>query len=189
MESALASVVSRGRVSVLDDSEPNSLALDAPTRTALLAALPHLRAFAISLSGSPHRADDLVQETMLKALRNLDKFERGTNLQGWLFVILRNQFHTEFRKRRYEVEDPEGVHAGQVSVLPEQEARLGHQDLLAALGRLPLEQREAIVLVGAQGISYEEAAQICGVPIGTIKSRMNRARARLSVLLAAERVD
>jgi RNA polymerase sigma-70 factor, ECF subfamily len=158
-------------------------------RDGLLTALPHLRAFAISLSGSPHRADDLVQETMLKALRNSDKFEAGSNLQGWLFTILRNQFHTEYRKWHREVADPDGIFAGKLGVMPEQEAKVGHEDLLAALAKVPAEQREALILVGAQGITYEEAAEICRVPIGTIKSRVNRGRARLAALLSVEDGD
>lgn len=152
----------------------------------LCAALPNLRAYAMSLARSHHQADDLVQMTMVKALRYADRFEPGTNLEGWLFRILRNEFYTEHRRRHREVEDPDGVFAGRLGVMPEQEARAGHADLLAALHRVPAEQREALLLVGAEGVPYEAAAERCRVPIGTIKSRVNRARQRLAMLLAIE---
>src|SRR5215212_11247265 len=144
-------------------------------RDALLAAVPSLRAFAISLIGDAHRADDLVQDTIMRAWANLDRFERGTNLNAWLFTILRNLFHSEYRKRRREVEDPEGAYAGRLKVQPEQGSRLDFEDFRAALDRLPHDQREALLLVGASGFSYEEAATICGCAVGTIKSRVNRA--------------
>ena len=153
-------------------------------RNALLAAVPSLRAFAISLAGSVDRADDLVQDTLLRALANFDRFERGTNLNAWLFTILRNLFHSEYRKKKREVEDPEGFHASRLKVQPEQGARLDFEDFRSALELIPADQREALLLVGASGFSYEEAAGICGCAVGTIKSRVNRARARLSALLA-----
>jgi RNA polymerase sigma-70 factor, ECF subfamily len=149
----------------------------------MLAAIPHLRAFAISLSGSVDRADDLVQGALLKGLDNLDKFQPGTSMQAWLFTILRNQFYTERRRKRREVEDPEGTMAGNLAVMPGQGARLDFTDMQAALAKLSVEQREALLLVGAEGVSYEEAAQICGTNLGTIKSRINRARTRLAELL------
>jgi RNA polymerase sigma-70 factor (ECF subfamily) len=149
----------------------------------MLAAIPHLRAFAISLSGSVDRADDLVQSALLKGLSNLDKFQPGTSMQAWLFTILRNDFLTQARRSKREVEDPEGAWAERVAVMPEQGARLDFTDMLKALSMLPVEQREALVLVSAEGLSYEDAARICGTNIGTIKSRINRARTRLSDLL------
>ena len=152
-------------------------------RDALLAAVPSLRAFAISLIGDAHRADDLVQDTIMRAWANLDRFERGTNLNAWLFTILRNLFHSEYRKRRREVEDPDGVYAEQLTSQPEQGARLDFEDFRSALSTLPSEQREALLLVGASGFSYEETAAICGCAVGTVKSRVNRARSRLSGLL------
>ncbi|WP_174219259.1 sigma-70 family RNA polymerase sigma factor [Microvirga sp. 17 mud 1-3] len=158
-------------------------------REALLAAVPSLRAFAISLSGQVDRADDLVQDTLLRALSNLHRFERGTNLNAWLFTILRNLFHSEYRKRRREVEDPEGSYASRLKVQPEQGARLDFEDFRSALAKLPPDQREALLLVGAQGFSYEEAANICGCAVGTIKSRVNRARFRLASLLNVDDVD
>ena len=160
-----------------------SVVIEPAVRDAMYAALPHLRAFAISLTGSLDRADDLVQETLLRALSNLDRFERGTNLQAWMFTILRNLFHSEYRKRRREVEDPDGVYAEQLTSQPEQGARLDFEDFRSALATLPSEQREALLLVGASGFSYEETAAICGCAVGTVKSRVNRARSRLSGLL------
>jgi RNA polymerase sigma-70 factor, ECF subfamily len=158
-------------------------------RDALLAAVPSLRAFAISLSGQVDRADDLVQDTLLRALANIDRFERGTNLNAWLFTILRNLFHSEYRKRRREVEDPDGSYAARLTVHPEQGSRLDFEDFRTALAKLPPDQREALLLIGASGFSYEEAAQICECAVGTIKSRVNRARSRLAQLLAVEDVE
>ncbi|QFU15912.1 sigma-70 family RNA polymerase sigma factor [Microvirga thermotolerans] len=162
---------------------------DPALREALLAAVPSLRAFAISLSGQVDRADDLVQDTLLRALSNLHRFERGTNLNAWLFTILRNLFHSEYRKRRREVEDPEGSYASRLKVQPEQGARLDFEDFRNALAKLPPDQREALLLVGASGFSYEEAANICGCAVGTIKSRVNRARFRLASLLNVDDVE
>jgi RNA polymerase sigma-70 factor, ECF subfamily len=158
--------------------------LEPQVRSALLAAIPHLRAFAISLTGDIDRADDLVQDAVVRGLSHLDRFEPGTNLQAWLFTILRNLFYSEHRRRRREVEDPEGAAAEKLSVAPAQGAHLDFQDLKTALSRLSPEQREAILLVGAEGLTYEQAAEVCGVVVGTIKSRVNRARARLTELMA-----
>jgi RNA polymerase sigma-70 factor (ECF subfamily) len=152
-------------------------------RASLFKAIPHLRAFAISLTGKMDQADDLVQEAIVRGLSHLDSFTPGTNLQAWLFTILRNQFYTSMRKRRREVEDPDGVMAGMLSIPPEQQGRLDLDDLRTALGKLPVEQREVLLLIGAEGMSYEEAAAICETKVGTIKSRMNRARLRLAELL------
>ena len=165
------------------------MSVDPDMRDALLAAVPGLRAFAISLSGQVDRADDLVQDTLLRALANIDRFERGTNLNAWLFTILRNLFHSEFRKRRREVEDPDGSLAGRLQIQPEQGAHLDFEDFREALNKLPADQREALLLVGASGFSYEEAANICGCAVGTIKSRVNRARSRLAALLAVDGVE
>jgi len=148
----------------------------------ILEAIPHLRAFAISLTGNIDQADDLVQEAIVRGLSYLDKFTPGTNMQAWLLTILRNQFHTAYRKRRREVEDPDGTYAARLATAPAQNGHLDLEDLRVALLRLPVEQREIVLLV-AGGISYEEAAQICGVAIGTIKSRVNRARTSLAELL------
>jgi len=162
------------------------LTVEPELRDAMLAAVPSLRAFAISLTGNFDRADDLVQDTLVRALANIDRFERGTNLNAWLFTILRNLFHSEWRKLKREVEDIDGAYAARLSTIPEQGGRLDLADFRTAMTKLPADQREALLLVGAQGFSYEDAAQICGVAVGTIKSRVNRARARLAQLLAVE---
>jgi RNA polymerase sigma-70 factor (ECF subfamily) len=164
----------------------SALPLSNELRAGLLKVIPHLRAFAISLCGNVDQADDLVQEAILRGLTHLDSFEPGSNLQAWLFTILRNQFHTSFRKRRREIEDPDGLLAGRLSTLPEQYGHLDLADLRSALARLSDEQREVLLLVGAEGLSYEETAQICGTKVGTIKSRMNRARTRLAEFLNVE---
>jgi RNA polymerase sigma-70 factor (ECF subfamily) len=158
-------------------------------RDALLAAVPSLRAFAISLTNDFNRADDLVQDTLVRALVHIDRFERGTNLNAWLFTILRNLFHSEYRKRRREVDDPEGTYAGRLKAHPEQQSHLDFEDFRGALAKLPPDQREALLLVGAEGMSYEDAAAICQVAVGTIKSRVNRARARLAQILQLDEGD
>jgi RNA polymerase sigma-70 factor (ECF subfamily) len=152
-------------------------------REELLAAIPSLRAFAISLCGNADRADDLVQEAITRAITRIDLFEPGTKLQAWLFTILRNNFYSEHRKRAREVPDTEGTYAASLTTLPDQEEKLAHRDFLAALQKLPPDQREAVLLVGAQGLSYEQAAHIMGVAEGTIKSRVHRARANLAQVL------
>jgi RNA polymerase sigma-70 factor (ECF subfamily) len=158
-------------------------------REAMLAAVPSLRAFAISLSGNVDRADDLVQETLLRAIANIDSFQPGTNMSAWMFTILRNLFRSEYRKRRREVEDTDGSYAESLKSHPEQNSRLEFQEFRAALAKLPPDQREALILVGASGFSYEEAAAICECAVGTIKSRVNRARTRLADLLSIESAE
>jgi RNA polymerase sigma-70 factor, ECF subfamily len=155
-------------------------------RDGIVAAVPSLRAFAMSLSGSLDRADDLVQETLLRALANIDSFEPGTNLPAWLFTILRNHFRTEYRKRRREVEDADGRYASTLMAYPEQHSSIELEELRQALDQLTTDQREALILVGASGFSYEQAAKICGCAIGTVKSRVNRARLKLGQLLSIE---
>jgi RNA polymerase sigma-70 factor, ECF subfamily len=165
------------------------MSLDPSLREAVLAAVPKLRAFAISLCGNVDRADDLVQETLLRALANIDSFQRGTNMSAWLFTILRNHFHSEYRKRRREVEDGDGSYTETLKSQPDQTARLELQEFREALAKLPPDQREALILVGASGFSYEETADICGCAVGTIKSRVNRARTRLADLMSIETAD
>jgi RNA polymerase sigma-70 factor (ECF subfamily) len=165
------------------------MTLDPSVRDSILAAVPSLRAFAISLSGNVDRADDLVQETLLRALAHIDSFQPGTNMSAWLFTILRNLFRSEYRKRRREVEDPEGNYAESLKSQPEQPGRVEFQEFRVALAKLPEDQREALILVGASGFSYDEAAAICGCAVGTIKSRVNRARNRLAQLLSIESLN
>jgi RNA polymerase sigma-70 factor, ECF subfamily len=147
-------------------------------REAMLEAVPSLRAFAISLCGNVDRADDLVQEALLRAWANMGSFQPGTNMTAWLFTILRNLFRSEYRKRRREVEDVDGSYAETLTSLPEQDSRLEIVEFRDALKLLPSEQRESLILIGASGFSYEEAAQICGCAIGTIKSRVTVQEAR-----------
>src|SRR6478609_8029476 len=139
-------------------------------RDDILASVPSLRAFAISLSGNGDRADDLVQETLLRAIANIDSFQVGSNLPAWLFTILRILFRSDYRKRRREVEDAEGNYAKTLKTQPAQNAHLEFEEFRAALEKLPQDQREALILV-------------CGCAVGTIKSRVNRARSKLSALL------
>jgi RNA polymerase sigma-70 factor, ECF subfamily len=164
-------------------------AVDNNFRHDLLAVVPNLRAFAMSLIGTADRADDLVQETLMKAWAKQSSFERGTNLKAWLFTILRNEFYTQMRKKGREVSDSDGIHAAKMAGHPEQFGHLDLQDFRKALERLPSDQKEAIILVGGSGFSYEEAAEICDCAIGTIKSRVSRARARLAELMHVEHED
>ena len=160
--------------------------IDPTLRDQLLAAVPSLRAFAISLCGRIDRADDLVQDTLVRALTHIDRFEKGTNLNAWLFTILRNLFLSEYRKRRREVEDVDGIYAAGLTSIPAQGAHLDFEDMRRALAKLPDDQREALILIAAQGFSYEDAATICGTAVGTMKSRVNRARRRLSEQLGLQ---
>lgn len=155
-------------------------------RTQVLGLLPALRAFARSLTRNRTEADDLVQETLLKALSNIDKFDPGTNLRAWLFTILRNTYYTEIRKRRRENDGMATLAQQDSNMGPGQEWAVTLTSLKEALELLPADQREALVLVGAAGLSYEEAADVCGCALGTIKSRVNRARAKLLTLMGAE---
>jgi RNA polymerase sigma-70 factor (ECF subfamily) len=158
-------------------------------RAQLLAALPRLRAFAMSLCGQSDQADDLVQEALVKAWAHLSSFEPGTNMAAWLYTILRNEFYTRFRKRRYEVDDPDGMLAARLATAPAQESHMQFLDFRAALYKLAPEQREALMLVGASGLSYEDAAEICACAVGTMKSRVNRARNKLASMLSMEDTD
>jgi RNA polymerase sigma-70 factor, ECF subfamily len=149
----------------------------------LLAEIRNLRVFAISLSGSVSLADDLVQESLLRAWSNSEKFQPGTSLRAWLFTILRNIYYSNYRKRSREVQDSDGLYARRLTVPGDQESHLDLEDFRAAMTKLPAEQREVLTLIGASGLSYEEAAVVCQVGIGTIKSRLSRARAKLVELL------
>jgi RNA polymerase sigma-70 factor (ECF subfamily) len=151
----------------------------------LVRLLPTLRAFAMSLAKSADRADDLVQDTVVKAWSRQSTFEPGTNLKAWLFTILRNQFYSQIRKRSRELEDGDGSLAESLSMPAGQEAVLYLAELRTALGALPAPLREALILVGASGFSYEEAAEICRCAVGTVKSRVSRARRRLRAMLDA----
>lgn len=151
--------------------------------TDLIALLPNLRAFARSLCGNAAQADDLVQEALVKAWKGRASFEPGSNLKAWIFTILRNAFISECRKRSREVQDEGDVLTGNLKVNGEQSGHMDMLDLAKALDRLPVDQKEAVLLISAEGFSYEEAANMCGCAVGTMKSRVNRARAKLADLL------
>ena len=161
------------------DAKPSTAGL----KNEMITAIPKLRAFGVSLSGNADRADDLVQETLTKALQNLASFEAGSNLLAWLFTILRNTYYSEYRKRQREVADTDGKYTAALVSKPEQEHHLEYLDFREALRKLPPDQREALILVGASGMSYDEAAAICKCAVGTVKSRVSRARQRLVELL------
>ncbi len=155
-------------------------------RDLLLSKIPTLRAFAFALCGKSDQADDLVQDTLLRAWAHLDRFQAGTNMEAWLVTILRNEFRSSWRKRRRIVEDVDGKYSARLACPGEQDGHLAFEDLRHALAKLPLEQREAVILVGASGMSVEKAAEVCGCEPGTIKSRVSRGRARLSELLSGQ---
>jgi RNA polymerase sigma-70 factor (ECF subfamily) len=169
-----------------DLTGPGKAAGEPGWRDSILALIPALRAFAWSLSHNASDADDLVQDTLIKAWTNREKFELGTNLRAWLFTILRNTYYTAVVRRRREVQDENGKYAATLSTGPTQDWSLAMRSLQTALAQLPDEHREALILVGAAGLTYEEAAEICGCALGTIKSRVNRARARLLKIMDAE---
>ncbi len=158
-------------------------------RDDLLKVLPNMRAFAISLTGRPEYADDLVQDTIVRAWTQFESFTPGTNLKAWLFTILRNEYFSQIRKTKREVEDPDGFHAGQLVDGPNQHGVMDLDDFKQALATLPADQREAIILVGASGFTYDEAAEICGVAPGTLKSRVSRARTALIEYLGVTEDD
>lgn len=165
------------------DTTRNSATSGLPERELIISLMPSLRAFARSLTRNASEADDLVQETLLRALSSLHQFRPGTNMKAWLFRIERNVFYTNYRKRHREgtvlskeVEDIPWVEAPQ-------EWLIKARAMSNALAQLPNDQKEALLLVSGTGLSYEEAAEQCGCALGTIKSRVCRARSRLLVLL------
>ena len=163
--------------------------LNPAIRDEILANTPTLRTFALSLCGTIDCAEDLVQDTLLRALTHATSFQPGTNLAAWLVTILRNRFRDQYRKRRLEVEDADGHYAEALRIEPEQIAQVEFTEFCAALDKLPSEQRQALLLVGTSEISYDDAAALCGCATGTIKSRVNRARTRLADLLAVDGPD
>lgn len=153
---------------------------------AILSALPMLRAYAVLLTGNRDRADHAVQETLVRALTRLASLQPGTNALAWLITILRNRSMSEHRTRRHEVADPDESYVKGPAEPPAQESATVFQEFRNALSRLPPDQRDALILVSASGFSYEEAAKICRCPVGTIKSRVNRARSALLRELARD---
>ncbi len=161
--------------------------MSADFKAELIATMPAIRGFARTFERNAARADDLVQETLMKAWANRAGFAAGTNMKAWLFTILRNSYISQFRKARREVEDVDGSYADSLWEPARQEGHMTLLDLRDALATLPDDQREAVILVGASGFSYDEAAEIVGVAPGTIKSRVSRARARLADLMGKGR--
>ena len=149
------------------------------TKQLIIDLIPALRAFARTLHRHPSDADDLVQETLVKAIANIGQYEVGTRLKSWLFTIMRNTFYTRIKTYQRELPGLLECASSRPVAEPSQEWRVRSMEVDAAIRRLPEGQREVIVLVGFLGISYEEAAEICGCAVGTIKSRLGRARLRL----------
>jgi RNA polymerase sigma-70 factor (ECF subfamily) len=149
----------------------------------VIALAPTMRAFGRSLCADAALTEDLVQDTILKAWDNRARFEMGSNLKAWLLTILRNRYYSELRHRQFEVEDPEGKHAAGLAVQPEHEVTAEVDALSRALDELRDEQRQALLLVFAGGLSYAQAAAMCNCAVGTIKSRIARGRDHLAALL------
>jgi len=166
--------------------QPFSTSSPTQVKPELIAHIPRLRAFALSFCANPDQADDLVQETLVKAWTHRDSFTEGTNLMAWLFTILRNAYFSQYRKRKREVPDIDGMYSSRLAVAPGQTSHIEMLELRVALARLPDNQREALLLACAAGHSYAEVAQICGCATGTIKSRVNRARRALAEMLGIE---
>ena len=161
---------------------------DAEFKVQLAAVIPHLRAFGRSLSGSRDRADDLVQETLLKAWAARLRFQAGTNMRAWTFIILRNLYLSQMRRARFKGEWDDLVADRLLAAPASQDRHVDLTDMQRALLHLPQPQREALILVGAGGFAYEEAAEICGVAVGTIKSRVARGRVALETILTEGRL-
>lgn len=149
----------------------------------LLQVMPAVRGFARTFERDAARADDLVQDTMMKAWANRENYRPGTNMKAWLFTILRNVYISYYRKKRREVEDADGAITASLAEKGRQEGHMAMLTMQDALAELPEDQREAIIMVGAAGFSYDEAAEVAGVAAGTIKSRVSRARKRLAELI------
>jgi RNA polymerase sigma factor (sigma-70 family) len=152
-------------------------------KTQLAVVIPQLRAFGRSLSGNRDFGDDLAQETLLKAWAARDRYQAGTNMRAWTFIILRNLFLSQMRRNRFRGEWDDLVADKILSAPASQDKHVELGDLQRALQYLPETQREALILVGAGGFAYEEAAEICGVAVGTIKSRVARGRVALEAVM------
>lgn len=186
MHSALSLAPARPHVRYMSgmakaDDEPSIAPPDGGVKNGLITLLPDLRAFSRFLCRERQAADDLLQNTVATALAKQHQFESGTNLKAWLFTIMRTQFYSELRstRRRMNLLDE----AGSDSVAPSPEYRAEMMDLAAALWQLSPQYREALILIGAGGFSYEEAARLCGCAVGTMKARVSRARRQLADLV------
>src|SRR5258708_4645431 len=158
-------------------------ARDGAFKGALVALIPHLRAFARTLTGDPTAADDLAQDAMMKAWDARDSFEMGTNMKAWTFMILRNQFYSEKRRSWRQTQLDQEAAERTLVAIDDPAAPVALDELRQGLAMLSAEQREALVLVGAGGFAYEEAAEICNCAVGTVKSRVSRARRTLQAIL------
>jgi RNA polymerase sigma factor (sigma-70 family) len=166
------------------DRDAERVALsDSDFKAELALVIPQLRAFGRSLSGNRDLADDLVQETLLKAWAARSRFQAGTNMRAWTFIILRNLFLSQMRRSRFTGEWDDLVADRLLAAPASQDRQIELVDVERALQHLPASQREALILVGAGGFAYEEAAEICGVAVGTIKSRVARGRVALEALM------
>lgn len=154
--------------------------IDTNVRDALVECVPALRVFALSLCGNAARAEDLVQEALVRAWANRERFVPGTNFSAWIFTILRNHFYSECRRKRREVEDAEGHHAASLTTPAGQEHTVALGSVMDLILTLPASQRQALLLVGAEGFTYEEAAARLECRVGTVKSRVSRARSFLA---------
>jgi RNA polymerase sigma-70 factor (ECF subfamily) len=156
---------------------------EAAFKSELVALIPHLRAFARTLAGDPTAADDLAQDAMMKAWDARASYQMGTNMKAWTFMILRNQFYSEKRRSWRQTQLDQETAERTLMAVDDPESPVALDELRMGLGMLPPEQREALVLVGAGGFAYEEAAEICGCAVGTVKSRVSRARRALQGIL------
>ncbi|QUD86858.1 sigma-70 family RNA polymerase sigma factor [Phenylobacterium montanum] len=168
-------------------AKPNSASTDAQSEATfkreLVALIPHLRAFARTLAGDAASADDLAQEAMMKAWLARDSYQMGTNMKAWTFMILRNQFYSEKRRSWRQTQLDQDAAERTLVAVDDPQAPVALDELRMGLKMLPAEQREALILVGAGGFAYEEAAEICGCAVGTVKSRVSRARKALQAIL------
>jgi RNA polymerase sigma-70 factor (ECF subfamily) len=173
-------------------SGPNAASdpkLEAQFKRELVALIPHLRAFARTLAGDPAGADDLAQDAMMKAWDARASYQMGTNMKAWTFMILRNQFYSEKRRSWRQTQLDQEAAERTLIAADDPESPVALDELRLSIGMLPAEQREALILVGAGGFAYEEAAEICGCAVGTVKSRVSRARKALQGILEAGAYD
>jgi len=178
-----------GEIDAQKPREPRSAADDLAFKRELVQLIPHLRAFARTLCGDPAAADDLAQDAMMKAWDARNSFQMGTNMKAWTFMILRNQFYSEKRRSWRQIQlDQEAAERTLVAV-DDPESPVALDELRLGLAMLPAEQREALILVGAGGFAYEEAAEICNCAVGTVKSRVSRARRALHAILDSGSYD
>jgi len=172
-----------------DKAAPENAARDEAFRRELVGLIPQLRAFARTLAGDPTAADDLAQDAMMKAWDARASFEIGTNMKAWTFMILRNQFYSEKRRSWRQAQLDQDAAERTLVAVDDPSGPIALDELRLGLGMLPPEQREALILVGAGGFAYEEAAEICGCAVGTVKSRVSRARRALQLILERGEYD